>query len=46
MSGRGLDRKDSQTVALVELDMQKLRPHIVLSREAVTERLKEPGSTR
>jgi len=46
MSGWGPDRKDSQTVALVALDMQKLWPHIVLSREAITERLKELGSTR
>ena len=32
---------DPQIVALVELDMQKMRVHIVLSREAIRERLQK-----
>ena len=32
---------DPHIVALVELDMQKMRVRIVLSREAITERLQE-----
>jgi len=33
---------DPHIVALVELDMQKMRVHIVLSREAIRERLQKP----
>ena len=32
---------DPQIVSLVELDMQKMRVHIVLSRDAIRERLRE-----
>ena len=32
---------DPHIVALVELDMQKMRVHIVLSRVAIRERLRE-----
>ena len=32
---------DPHIVALVELDMQKMRMHIVLSREAIRERLQQ-----
>jgi len=32
---------DPHIVALVELDMQKMRVHIVLSREAIRERLQK-----
>jgi len=32
---------DAHIVALVELDMQKMQVHIVLSREAIRERLQE-----
>jgi hypothetical protein len=32
---------DPHIVALVELDLQKMRLHVVLSREAITERLRE-----
>ena len=34
-------RAESQIVALVELDMQKMRMDIVLSPEAIRERLRE-----
>jgi hypothetical protein len=34
-------RADPQILALVELDMQKMRVHIVLSRDAIRERLRE-----
>jgi CheY-like chemotaxis protein len=33
--------RDPHIVALVELDMQKMRVHIVLSREAIRQRLQE-----
>jgi len=32
---------DDQIIAIVELDMQKLRVRIVLAREAIRERLRE-----
>jgi hypothetical protein len=32
---------DPSIVALVELDMQRMRVHIVLSREAIRQRLEE-----
>jgi len=32
---------DPHIIALVELDLQKMRLHVVLSREAITERLRE-----
>jgi hypothetical protein len=32
---------DPHIIALVELDMQKMQVHIVLSREAIGERLRE-----
>jgi hypothetical protein len=32
---------DPHIVALVEVDMQKMRVHIILSREAIGERLQE-----
>ena len=37
---------DPDIVALVELDMQKLRVRIVLAREAIRERLRELGHPR
>jgi hypothetical protein len=37
---------DSDIVALVELDMQKMRVRIVLAREAIRERLRELGHPR
>ena len=33
--------EDAQVIALVELDMQKMQVHIVLSREAIRKRLRE-----
>jgi hypothetical protein len=32
---------DTEILALVEFDMQKIRVHIVVSREAIRERLRE-----
>ena len=34
-------RADPQIIAIVELDLQKLRVRIVLAREAIRERLQE-----
>ena len=34
-------RADPQIIAIVELDMQKLRVRIVLARDAIRERLRE-----
>jgi hypothetical protein len=34
-------RADPQIVALVKVDMQKMRVHIVLSSQAIRERLRE-----
>jgi hypothetical protein len=34
-------REDPHVIALVELDMQKMRVRIVLAREAIRERLRE-----
>lgn len=40
-----IDRREEweypRIIALVELDMQKLRVHVVLSREVIAERLRE-----
>ena len=33
--------EDPRIIALVEFDMQKLRVHVVLSREVIAERLRE-----
>ncbi len=35
------EREDPQIIAIVELDMQKLRLQIVWAREAIRERLRE-----
>jgi hypothetical protein len=35
------DPQDPQIIALVELDMKKMRVRIVLAREAIKERLRE-----
>jgi hypothetical protein len=37
------EREDPQIIAIVELDMQKLRLQIVWAREAIRERLRELG---
>jgi hypothetical protein len=34
--------EDAHIIALVELDTQKVRVHIILSREAIRKRLREP----
>jgi hypothetical protein len=38
---QGDKRKDIQVIALVELDMRKMRIRFVLAREAIRERLQE-----
>jgi hypothetical protein len=40
-TGQPEKKSDIHIVALVELDMQKMRVHIVLSRGAIRERLQE-----
>ncbi len=39
--GRREEWEYPRIIALVELDMQKLRVHVVLSREVIAERLRE-----
>jgi hypothetical protein len=40
-SSRHEDWADSEIIALVELDMQKMRVRFVLAREAIKERMRE-----
>jgi hypothetical protein len=41
VTSRHEKRQDPHIIALVELDVQKMRVHIVLKREAIRERLRE-----
>ncbi len=41
VASRHEKRQDPHIIALVELDVQKMRVHIVLKREAIRERLRE-----